>query len=329
MIGPVEDDLISIIIPVYDVEPYIRQCLDSVLSQTYTNLEIIIVASDSGDRSVHICEEYSEKDGRITVVKRQALGLSDAKNVGIEHSSGDYVGFIDGDDYVSQSFIETLHSLCIVNNSEIAQCGYVVVGDNSKGNKAQKDSIGVEVFSNIGACMNLYNDLYVPTVVSWSKLYRRELFDDVRFPVGRIHEDEATTHRLLYKANRVAVSRKGLYYYRKVAGSIMGAPYNLKRLDYFQALDERLDFFQRFEQPVLYSLTRERYLKKLIENRKLLRKHIPGNKELQKDLGQKIGALLPVVIADPNVAVKNRIMILGFLLFPGASLAVLRMRGLY
>lgn len=329
MTGHLKQDLVSIIVPVYGVEPYIRQCLDSITSQTYSNLEVIIVASDSGDKSTEICEEYSEKDSRIVVIKREALGLSDAKNVGIENSTGQYVGFIDGDDFVSKRFIETLHSLCVGYECEIAQCGYMVVDNGLTKENTERNPIKVEVFSNLDMCMNLYNDLYVPTVVSWSKLYHRRLFQDVRFPLGRIHEDEATTHILLYKSNCIAVTNQDLYYYRKVAGSIMGAPYSLKRLDYFKALDERLDFFHRLEQPVICSLTRERYLKKLIENVRLTKKFMPENKQLRKKLAEMVKTMLPVVIKDPNIAVKNRVMILGFLLFPGTSLAILKIKGLY
>lgn len=253
--------LISIIVPVYNVEPYLRFCLDSLVHQSYPNIEIVIIASESSDRSVEICMEYLEKFKQIILVHSEPNGLSDARNKGIDVANGKYICFIDSDDYVSLDFISILYSICVEYDCDIVQCNYLDVTESLSIGPCPSSEQNVSIYSGIEMCYNLYNDLYVPTVVVWSKLYRRELFDNIRYPVNKIHEDEATSYKVFYNAARVGVTSQKLYYYRQRSDGITGQAFSIKNLDYLDFLDEQLSFFKDNNERQLYALTLERYAK--------------------------------------------------------------------
>lgn len=244
--------LISVIVAIYNVEPYLVCCLDSILRQTYNNLEILLVVTPSDDHSEEICREYEKKDNRIQIILRPKLGLSDARNAGIAASHGEYLAFIDGDDYISEYYIERLYTLVSENGCDIAQCGfnYVDTKDTQVVNDFSYDS---SIYSNIEASANLLNQPKIANVVTWSKLYARYLFTDVTFPLGKLHEDVATTYKLLYLAKGVAVTDDSLYYYRQVPGSIMGQGYSLKRLDVWDFRLECIRFYQEKGESYLYA----------------------------------------------------------------------------
>ena len=238
--------LISVIVPVYRVEEYLERCVKSILSQTYKNLEVILVDDGSPDQCPAICDACAEKDARVKVIHQENKGLSGARNAGIDAASGEYLAFVDSDDYVSPHFIEELYQLLQDTGCAIGQCRFSYV----KGD-------GLVEESDSAFCIyrgeSLMEQLYGPEekatcfVVAWNKLYRAELFKEtgIRYPEGRIHEDEATTYRLFHEAKKLAFLDRALYgYYTENGGSITSV-FSAKRLQWLTAHEERIAFFKK------------------------------------------------------------------------------------
>lgn len=238
--------LISVIVPVYRVEEYLERCVKSILSQTYKNLEVILVDDGSPDQCPAICDACAEKDARVKVIHQENKGLSGARNAGIDAASGEYLAFVDSDDYVSPHFIEGLYQLLQDTGCAIGQCRFSYV----KGDGLVEE--GDSAFC-IYRGESLMEQLYGPEekatcfVVAWNKLYRAELFKEtgIRYPEGRIHEDEATTYRLFHEAKKLAFLDRALYgYYTENGGSITSV-FSAKRLQWLTAHEERIAFFKK------------------------------------------------------------------------------------
>lgn len=257
-------ELISVVIPVYKVELYIHRCVNSILRQTYKNLEIILVDDGSPDRCGEICDEYEKLDERVKVIHKKNGGLSDARNAGIEISHGDYITFIDSDDWINDKYIEKLYQLLKKTNSDISVCNFIRTStEDIKEVISEKE---IYEYSNVDALRQLTDKFCIQMTTAWGKLYKMELFEEIRFPVKRIHEDEFTTYKLIYKANKVTFSTECLYYYWQRSDSIMGSGFNLKaRFDYFEALDERLLLYKQEQLNCLWKQTIERYLNIIID----------------------------------------------------------------
>ncbi len=230
---------ISIIIPVYNVEKYIRECLESVISQAYENLEIILIDDGSNDKSADICREYSEKDSRIIFVHQDNKGVSAARNKGLELATGEYIGFVDSDDYIDREMYSTLVELLEQNGADIAACGYRrLLTDNrlvgvSDGTVSVYD--GIEMFRSYVTEAKIN-----PSV--WSKLYKRELFDDIRFIEGIIFEDKDVVCRTLIKCQKGIFVNKALYTYRIIDGSLSHSEYTESSLhDYVYTIGRQLE----------------------------------------------------------------------------------------
>ena len=233
---------LSVIVPVYKVEPYIHKCVDSILGQTYTNLEVILVDDGSPDNCGKICDEYAAKDKRVKVIHKKNGGLSDARNAGIDISTGDIIGFIDSDDYIEARMYQEMIDYMEHNNLDI------VCADTNqvKGNKIKfkprykknyvwnKQEALSEILNG-----NLDN-------AAWNKIYKREIIGNTRFPQGRVYEDVATIYKFIYNADKVGYLSKPYYYYVKRKGSIVTSGFNCKsRYDCFVGYIERLNFAEK------------------------------------------------------------------------------------
>lgn len=236
------DELISVIIPVYKVEKYIHRCIDSILKQSFSNLEIILVDDGSLDTCGDICDEYAIMDHRIKVIHQENGGLSDARNTGIESAKGTYLTFLDSDDWVHELYIEKLYNLLKRADADISACNFVRTWDENI--SVDESANSVYIFSNMEALDQLYEEFYVPMVVAWGKIYKAALFNGIRYPKGKVHEDEFTTYKLFYEAKTIAFSTEQLHYYWQRPDSITGVSFNVKNsLDIAQALYQRGAFF--------------------------------------------------------------------------------------
>lgn len=217
--------LISVIVPCYKVEQYLPKCIDSILLQTYNNLEFFLVDDGSPDRSGEICDEYAKKDSRIKVIHKSNGGLSDARNVAIDQMTGEYVTFIDSDDYVASDYVEVLYELILKYNVQMAVTLPLSFYEGDKplrDIKAGKKEIS---FDKDSALINMFYQRIFDTA-AWGKMYHRSLFSDgIRYPKGWLYEDLPTTYRLLLKCDYIAFGNYRSYFYRIRNTSIEGSPF--------------------------------------------------------------------------------------------------------
>ena len=221
--------LISVIVPIYNVEKYLARCVDSIVNQIYKNLEIILVDDGSPDRCPQMCDDYAEKDSRIKVVHKKNGGLSDARNAGMVVATGEYISFIDSDDYVSDDFFECLLDVMNKENSDIAECSVVKFYEDNRFDEFS-DDLSVKTYDTQDAMSALIAENQFHQHV-WNKLYKTELVKDIPYAVGKLNEDEFWTYRVFGRANKVARLNKTMYYYFQRSSSIMGVGYNIRRLD--------------------------------------------------------------------------------------------------
>lgn len=236
---------VSIIIPIYNISSYAPACIDSVIAQTYTNIEIILVDDGSTDSCPKICDSYIQKDNRIKVIHRPNGGLSAARNSGIEVAKGEYIYFVDGDDLVHPKCIERLVNCLEKNCADIAVCATQAFLDEKKIDYAILDK-GADVYKGKQMCRRLMFGIDgSDDLVAWNKLYKRSLFDSIRYPEGMVYEDIATTHRLYWLADKVVFLRDELAFYRsKRTGSITHSG-NKRYRDSIKASRMRIDFFRQ------------------------------------------------------------------------------------
>lgn len=232
---------ISIIVPVYNVECYVEDCIKSILNQTFKDFELILVNDGSTDKSRYICEKYAQKDNRIKVINKANGGQADARNVGINLAMGKYVGFIDSDDTIDSTMFETLYNLCEYNDADISTCRLKLIkmDDNEKYDKQYTNSI--QLLTNKEAIKLTYDGKlsgYSPC----NKLYKSELFNEIKFPKGRIYEDASVLYKLYMKSNRIVFIDKPLYNYIRRVGSTTNRPFSQSRLDIVDMFKEKYDF---------------------------------------------------------------------------------------
>lgn len=215
-----DNELISIVIPVYNVEKYIKKCLKSVLCQTYKNLEIIIVDDESPDLCPRICDEYAKKDRRIKVIHKKNGGLSDARNIGILNATGKYITFIDGDDWVKNDFIESLYNNLVNKCCDISCCGIMLYYE--KKDKYQiKGKKNIKKIYTKNEAQKYLNVLGYFDVSVCNKLFKKELFDNIKFPVGKTCEDYRIMFKILDKIDKLYYDSEPKYFYRqRISGSI-------------------------------------------------------------------------------------------------------------
>ena len=251
-------DLVSIIVPIYKVEAYLRRCINSILAQTYVNIEVILVDDGSPDRCGEICNEYALLDSRITVIHKENGGLSDARNAGIDAAKGTYLIFIDSDDYVNPSFVEKLYNAAESNNAELAICNFITV-QNGRAADLSLENLPIknEVIGQKEAIQNRIFSGRTYWSVACTKIYDKRIFNDLRFPKGKVHEDEFILHSVLLQCHQIACISDPLYYYEQRSDSITGQSMKISKLDAVEALICRADTLSDYPNyliPALYSL---------------------------------------------------------------------------
>lgn len=236
-----ENALISIIIPVYKVEKYLEKCIQSVINQTYENLQIILVDDGSPDNCGKICDEYAKKDHRIEVIHKSNGGLSDARNKGLEIAKGEYIGFVDSDDYIEADMYEVLYNLLKQYNADVSICNFYTV---SQGKISIKNADnGINEYNRIEILKEILLDKNIQSY-AWNKLYKKELFDEIKYPIGKKYEDIGTTFYLLEKCNKVVVTGKSEYYYINRQDSIVNNVTESTIIDYIELIMQRYDYIE-------------------------------------------------------------------------------------
>lgn len=212
------EDKISVIVPIYNVAPFLRECIESILNQDYKNIEVLLIDDGSTDESAMISDEYALIDKRIRVFHKENGGLSDARNFGIKKAIGKYISFIDSDDYISSDFLSTLYSNLTNNNKQISAVGYCHVFPN--GEIEYNNFRGINKTYNEEEAQICLNSVGYFNVAAWNKLYAKELFEDIEFPIGKKSEDWFIMYKLIERANGIQYSSDEKYFYRQRKGSI-------------------------------------------------------------------------------------------------------------
>lgn len=232
-----KNPLITVIVPVYNVEKYIDKCITSIICQDYTNLEIILVDDGATDLSGQICDNYAKDDNRIKVIHKTNGGLSDARNVAIDIMTGEYVVFIDSDDYIEKNYISYLYYLIIKYKAQISICNFKYVTEAGTSINKAYDSGMEKELSQRDAILELLCGKEINTSASM-KLYKSDLFSDIRYPKGKLYEDISTTYKTFLKSDKIVYGDMSLYIYLCRDGSITKQTFSNKRMDAIENLKE-------------------------------------------------------------------------------------------
>lgn len=242
-----KNELISVIVPIYNMEKYLKKCVDSILNQTYSNLEIILVDDGSTDSSTKICDEYIKVDSRIKVFHKENGGLSDAKNFGLSKANGKYVAFVDSDDWIETNMYEDMYYKLKETESNIVICGRFIDYEDGKREEWYNKN---EITMNREQSLIYLNSFYNFDMSSCDKLYEKSLFDNIKFPYGKKCEDAYTTYLLFDKSDKITYIPKCFYHYFQRSGSISR---NEKiNMDYIYAAEKQLEFFTKEYSHLIY-----------------------------------------------------------------------------
>lgn len=240
------NEKISVIVPVYKVEEYLDKCVESIVNQSYKNLEIILVDDGSPDNCPQMCDAWAKRDKRIRVIHKQNGGLSDARNAGLEIATGEFIGFIDSDDYVLPNMYEALYKALKDNDADISMCSFKQLDIDGKEREKSKNIVYTknEVLDRGAAINKLFDPVYAAYVIAWNKLYKRQIFENIRYPIGRIHEDEFVAHHILGASKKTVCIEDKLYMYLRRGISIMGVKRDVRHLDTGLAMIDRYYFLK-------------------------------------------------------------------------------------
>lgn len=256
---------ICVIVPIYKVEAYLRRCIDSILGQTYSDFDLILVDDGSPDNCGAICDEYAQIDDRIHVIHQKNGGLSAARNAGIDwmfaYSDSQWLMFVDSDDWVHKDFLKCLFSMVTETGCTISACGIFRTDG-----KALPEGPAFDYVCQTADEYYCGNDLTGDTAVTApGKLYHRSLFETLRFPVGKLHEDEFTTYRAVYEAGKVAVTSAQLYAYFQNTSGIMQSKWSPRKLDALEAFEQQIAFAEQTGNQNLRHCAYDRYLWGIID----------------------------------------------------------------
>lgn len=231
-------DLISIIIPVYNVEKYLANCIGSVIKQTYTNIEVLLINDGSTDNSQKICENYMERDKRVILINKENGGASDARNIGIKNSNGKYIAFVDSDDTIEENYVEYLYNLLLKYKTNMSIAAYSILSNEKIINIGQGYK---ETLLDVQECLDRLLCEKGFTVSPCAKLYDKKLFDNIKYPTGKLFEDNETTYKLIIECPKIAYGNESIYNYYKRENSMMTSKFNMKKLDLIELSDKMCD----------------------------------------------------------------------------------------
>lgn len=305
---------ISIIVPVYNVENYLRKCINSILNQTIKDIEIILVNDGSKDKSGDICEEYKKKDDRVVVIHKENGGLSSARNAGLKIATGELINFIDSDDWIEPDYLEILYDGIIKCNADISVMHLTKVTQYEKIEFMTKRKEEWVKLTPHKAMESFFADNFIG-YSACNKLYRSNLFEGITYPEGMIMEDKATTYKLIHKTNLLAVNLSEKYHYYLRNDSIMQSTFNRKKFDSLKIHLEQIEFVDEYY-PEFYELIRARYA---YESFRLLLMMIRSNYSEKSDVEQCLRIIrdnTQYVMKEKRIRLHHKIYVLLFYLFP-------------
>ncbi|MBF0716090.1 glycosyltransferase family 2 protein [Gemelliphila palaticanis] len=288
-----ENHLISIIIPIYNVEKYLVECLESVKNQTYKNLEILLINDGSTDNSEQICRQFVEKDNRFKLFNKTNGGLSDARNFGIEKSTADLIYLLDSDDFIDKNCIKALYNQQIIHNADIVFSSYLeyIELNNTFGYYILDRDFKIEEVEPFEAVIRQSNHIYntADYILAQNKIYKKKLFNNINYPKGRIFEDEATTHKLFMNSNKIININANHYYYRIRNNSIMTSSFSInKARNLVYMINEKLSDIAMYGNGKYLEDARNRAYKLLLDYKQILEYNNLENEDIYKYILTKI-----------------------------------------
>ena len=300
--------IISIIVPIYNGEKYLEECIDSILKQTFKDYELILVNDGSTDNSLKICKDYSKRDKRIKIIDKNNGGASEARNAGIDIAKGDYIGCVDSDDVIHPQMYEILYNKIIEYNADIAICNYIkIYNDKYKIKDINNDNIkNIKVYNKIEALYELYTDKEGAFIGPWQKIYKKKIFENIRYEVGRINEDKLISHRILYNSNKTIYIDLILYYYIQRKNSVTNSPFRKQNLDYIYALRDAMIFFYELKLDLKYKAERE-YIYFLFKYYYRAKKELDNIEPSLKQVRNDFKEVLKYCLNSPHYSKKEKI----------------------
>lgn len=300
------NELISIIIPVYNVEKYLDRCIKSVINQTYKNIEIILIDDGSTDKSLDICYNYLEQDNRIKVFHKENGGLSSARNYGIDVATGKYLTFIDSDDEIEKDYIEYLYNLIKKYDTKMSICSYSVIKNNITDfglNLCEKLLTTEECLDNL-LCEKGF------TVSACAKMYEKDLFKNIRYPLNKLCEDNGTTYKLIMECNNIAYGNESKYNYYIHDNSITTSEFNLRKLDLIELVDTMCDDIIKRFPDLINSVEKRRNSARFSILRQMLESKNSNNYiNIQKDIIKYLKSKKKKIITNPKSDKKDKLAI--------------------
>lgn len=313
-----EQSLVSVIIPIYNVARYVDACVGSVTKQTYSNLEIVLVDDGSTDESAGLCDDWAQKDSRIKVIHQENQGLSAARNAGTASSTGNYITFVDGDDELDETCIDTLWRLTNQGEIPYTQCEYGELIKEEKRLHGDQETKG-----ELSASSFIRSPYYL--TMACGKLIRREIVEQYLFPVGKIHEDVAVMPRMCYASKRVAYICKSLYFYNERQESINASGrYYLKHLDILEAMQKNIEFFDENGENELSQWMRRQYVYELLTQYGKVKKHFPDRKDILKDIKKNLQIQVKKSMTDSEIKGKTKALLYVSSYIPEVWLALIK-----
>jgi len=299
------NDLISVIVPIYNVEKYLEKCINSIIEQTYQNIEIVLVDDGSSDNSGKICDEYASKDKRVKAMHKKNGGVSDARNFGVENANGKYIAFIDSDDYITNDYIEYLYRILKENNAEISCCNFEYVYSDKENKEIESQQEKLYTYNQLEALKDLLYQKNIDTSL-WGKLIKKDLFNNIKFPYGEIYEDFAVFYKVLLKIEKIVYSNVKKYFYMQREKSILSTNFGKKDLYMVTAAEEMYNTISK-QYPELESALNSRIIN--MDFYLLRRISKKENKQEYLNLKNDVKARRKIVVKDKNTKLKTKIAI--------------------
>lgn len=302
--------VISVIVPVYKVEKYLKKCVDSILNQTFADFELWLVDDGSPDNCPQMCDEYAEQDSRIKVIHKENGGLSDARNAALDCITGEYVCFVDSDDYITDDALETLYSALIRNNADIAVGNMISFDENGQEKDFYFPVTEETVLENSEILMTMNQPC------AQNRLYKAEIFKKLRYPVGRLYEDVFLWHKVLAQVDKIVLTGKVDYYYLVRAGSIMHAEYDIRFTDIIDAIKERYEWLDSIGQKKLANEARLFVYSRVAVAHAHLDSSNTAHKKRLEEITQIYNECYKVLMNDKSIGVNQKFRLWLLKVFP-------------
>ncbi len=318
--------MISIIVPVYNAQNYLEKCINSMIDQSYCDFEVLLIDDGSTDSSAEICDVYASKDQRIKAVHKPNGGSASARNLGLELAKGEYIAFVDADDFVDPDYLLVLHQLAEAHNADLVQCQYRTVrpSERTLPEKAAADIHSECVCDNLQLLRDFCcKKTYLSVAVLWNKLYRRELFSGLRFPEKKGIDDEFLIYQVVYRAKKIVKTSSPLYFYFLSPNSQMRSAPSLKSLDSILAVEEQLAFFKRIGHMELHNMLLYRYYSNIADSYHYVKKYFPNEQARLIQLKEK-KKMIPRAMMVREIPISDKCLLLLRSYFPNLFAAIHR-----